>query len=1239
MSKESAHPDAPSLEFPLRHLSIRVPWHDAAWAGLVCKAPSLNAACVKLKGIAERKNEKRLDAIAGRRLHDLPEDQWPPCVDERGAFMAPFETIQIRKHALAAKSPKHYGHFKPTPQRFPAFSAGVVPFRWMMRENMEGYAENLELEVDRNREPDLGYESNWVHEAENQTALLNGFAGHLRPTDSLYLAYAKHVPFFESTGRILMGVGRITQIGELIEYQYSGTGMRGMVWERPIQHSIRPKSEDGFLFPYFKLFEAAQQDPSLNLEDFTPQVSDDHWDEFSYGSELVSHDGAISALLELDRRLSSVESGLGISTASEREWISTELVRLWTVRGPSPGLGAVLNAFGLSRGIFVAHALQEIAGVNADPWPIVEALFSNSPPKLPGHLLKDVKELIPVWAGLAKQRRRYLRLLSRFEMSADQARAYYEEGSRLEEGWDVTDRDAIGNPYRLFEATRRHPLGLRLASIDRGIFPDDTVRLKHPLESPSQLESGLDQRRLRAFAVQALERAADTGHTLLPQNEAVEAMSSLAVKPGLPLTGDILGTAARSMSPEVIALDEDGVIQIQLARYRDIGNSVRKQVEGRLSGKRNNVTADWQSLVNQKFGPISDDDEQNARSEKVAALKELAESRFALLAGPAGAGKTSLLAILCSQPAIQSDSVLMLAPTGKARVRLQELAGQGHAKAYTIAQFLNEYGRYNVVTSEYCISDRPKASGFGTVIVDEASMLTEDMTGALFDALQGVKRFIFVGDPAQLPPIGAGRPFVDLISKLRPDNYESVFPRVAPGYAELTIERRQIGADRPDLRFARWFGNGAPAPGDDDLFVADFSTDSKISFVEWKDADDFQHQIVRVLQSELQLSDPTDVRTFNRKLGATSKGDYDYFNATRENSPGSVKAVEAWQILSPLRGLPFGVASINRQIHERFRAKTMEFASLRLRSIPKPIGAERIVYGDKVINLRNHRRGGKRVWPKEGALGYLANGEIGIATGQFKLKSNPGILHVEFSSQPGFTYSFSGKDFTEEGDPALELAYALTVHKAQGSQFKLVIIIVPEGHPILSRELLYTALTRHQDRVVVLHQGPRTQLKQLAAPYESETARRMTNLMQSCKMVEVQLANRSVFLQAGLIHRTSTGIAVRSKSELIIAEALSRAGVAFEYERPLMLSGKTRYPDFTIQDDISGKTVYWEHLGMLERADYRSGWEKKLAWYQANQVLPAKDGGGANGTLIITTDSTKSGFNISEIEKIIQREL
>jgi ATP-dependent exoDNAse (exonuclease V) alpha subunit len=120
---------------------------------------------------------------------------------------------------------------------------------------------------------------------------------------------------------------------------------------------------------------------------------------------------------------------------------------------------------------------------------------------------------------------------------------------------------------------------------------------------------------------------------------------------------------------------------------------------------------------------------------------------------------------LCAQEVIAKEAILLLAPTGKARVRMQELTKGATAQAMTVAQFLNQHGRYDGKAGRYVMSDRPKAEGYGTVIVDESSMLTEDMLGALFDALKGVKRYIFVGDPAQLPPIGAGRPFVDLIAK------------------------------------------------------------------------------------------------------------------------------------------------------------------------------------------------------------------------------------------------------------------------------------------------------------------------------------------------------------------------------------------------------------------------------------------------------------------------------------------
>ncbi|MGA2120584.1 MAG: AAA family ATPase [Methanoregula sp.] len=1224
------------MNYPLRHLSVRVPWHDAGWDGTVCRAPHLNGSCVNLKTIAEGKNEIQERTIAGHSFEDLSPDQRPCCINERVTFMAPFEMVYIKKHALAKRSPKTYGHFQPTPQRYPAYSAGIIPFHWMMRDNLDYYGDLFELDVDSDREPELGYESDWTHEYQNQISLLDCFAGHLRKEESICLFYAKQVPFIEGTGRILVGVGRIKDIGSLIEYDRKGEGMRGMVWERPIQHSIRPKNRDGFLLPYYEIIKRAEVDPSLDLERYTAKAPDEHWGEFSYGSELVTHDGSIAALLSIDRALKRMESELGIATGWQQQWVHTELIRLWKVRGPYPGFGAVLTAFGFSQGLFIAHAIQQKAGENTDPWPLLDIAFQNPSKVLPKELHRDINELAPIWTRMSVERKKFLRLISRFELTAEQAKCLYDAGSRGKKHWACSDKEILENPYHIYEISRHDPERIHLLTIDRGIFPDDSVRLKHPLEEPSQLTSAVDVRRIRAFIISVLEDAASSGNTLLSFDKIVEAIRGMSVLPECPVTNDILSARSQDIFQEVSPVKIGNENGLQLKRYEKIRDLVQKQVLGRIGGQRHAISPDWRKLIDEKFGISDDPGEQRARVEKAAALKELTESRFSVLAGPAGAGKTTVLGILCKLKEINRDGLLLLAPTGKARVRMEELAGGNGGKALTIAQFLNGLGRYDGNSGRYFMSDRPKENRYGTVIVDESSMLTEDMLGALIDALAGVKRYIFVGDPAQLPPIGAGRPFVDIIARVRPANYESMFPRIANGYAELTIERRQVGTERADLCLARWFSTTAPSAGEDDVFFAGADELSHIRFVEWQKPEDFQSKLIAVLVEELKLSDENDIRGFNEKLGATKSGNYDYFNAIRDGKAGAVEAVDRWQILSPLRGNPFGVLDINRLIHEKYRKQFLNLASGPNRPIAKPMGAERIVYGDKVINVVNHRRDGRWVYPQAGALGYLANGEIGITVGPFKTGSYPKFQNVEFSSQKGFTYTFFSSDFREEGEAKLELAYALTVHKAQGSQFRLVILVLPEGHPILSRELIYTAITRHQDRVVIMHQGPRTLLKEFAAPHRSETARRMTNLLNECRMLEFPQTKGSVFLQEGLIHRTSKGLAVRSKSELLIAEALGNAGIAFEYEKPLTLGGKTRYPDFTIEDDISGRTIYWEHLGLLEREDYRQSWDKKLRWYQKHEVLPAKDGGGKAGMLVTTTESSTTGLDMGQVTALIK---
>jgi hypothetical protein len=259
-----------------------------------------------------------------------------------------------------------------------------------------------------------------------------------------------------------------------------------------------------------------------------------------------------------------------------------------------------------------------------------------------------------------------------------------------------------------------------------------------------------------------------------------------------------------------------------------------------------------------------------------------------------------------------------------------------------------------------------------------------------------------------------------------------------------------------------------------------------------------------------------------------------------------------------------------------------------------------------------------------------------MAVGFFWKKGLPDLrwkLEVEFSSQPGFKYDFiSRRDFAEEANPVLELAYGLTVHKSQGSEFGLVILVLPNPCRLLSRELLYTALTRQKDRPVILHQGARSDLRKYSSDDCSETARRLTNLFEAPSPVAI---GGRVF-EENLIHQTSRGEMVRSKSEVIIADRLTDLHVEYSYERPLTIEGVTKYPDFTIEDMEKGRIFYWEHCGMLNVPSYRKRWEEKLVWYKEHEIIPHEDGEGETGTLIITSESPQGGISSQEIERIIR---
>ena len=1223
--------------YPLRHLSVRVPWHDDGWRGTVCQAPHLNGACTKITRIGREKKDEKEVRIAGKSYGDLYTKEVPYCFQENSAFMAEFPMDFNLKHDKYERL-----RLRPAKLNVPAYSLIVKPFRWLKKNSMKEFNRNLRLDLDRSREEYSDFDSPWLNNADNIEKILGAFKAHLGPQNSLCFIYATHVPFIEGEEKVLIGVGRISEdLPDLTVYKSTkDDGQEGRVYEMPIQHSIRPNGGDGFLLPYHKILKIAEEHSELEIEteSFSATISQELGNEFSNGSELVSNDGAIAALISLDDSLAKIEQNpvicqkLDFDVQRHRRWIGVELARLSTIRGSFPGLGSVLQAIGITKGLPVAVELQGKIGENADPWPKVAEAFQDTS-ILPKDLRVDV-ETKELWNTLTPERRNLLKLLSQFEINEKQASAVINKGLKYASGEKVEDAAILWNPYIIYEAGRLEKNSIPLLAIDRGVIP-----IQSRDESASTtigLYSGLDPRRIKAFTISALEDAASDGHTVQSLIELAERVNKIPGAPKCPVSPDILSTSIMMMQPEVLKVQNmHDETCIQLKRYHDYGKLICDKVLGTMN-RRLDLEINWADLLEAEFGKAEEKEEAQAQREKAAALNEIANSQLSVLIGPAGTGKTTLLKILCSEEEIRRRNILLLAPTGKARVRMEELAG-GAVRAMTVAQHLLKSERFDPDLHIYRLSySHPHA--YGTVIVDEASMLTEDMLAALFDSVKDVDRFILIGDPSQLPPIGAGRPFVDIVNELRPPNTNSMFPRVGNGYAELTVERRQRGDDSTARQLADWFSSLKPKPDDDSIFTNPIQNSSSIRFVEWQSPDDFKKNFLGVLAEELELTNKEIVRGFNRKaLGARpSNREFDEFIPTGDTEQGSVAMIDKWQVLSPLKGMPFGVSDINLQIHKAFRSKYISDAKKpsRTRLIAKPYGSEQIVYGDKIINTRNHPR--SDVLPSENSLQYVANGEIGLVVGQIKEdedRSSPSLIQVEFSSQPRFVY-----DFDPNGSLSidLELAYALTVHKAQGSQFDLVILVLPKEHRIMSRELIYTALTRHRGRVVLMHQGPLVHLKELTEPHRSEIARRRTNLFAAGEMSEVRRERGSVFLEEGLMHRTGNGIAVRSKSELLIAEAFESMDVPFKYEQPLQLKGKTYFPDFTISDEITGRTVYWEHLGMLDDENYVKSWNRKLSWYRSNGILPYEENENGDAVLVTTQDSPQSGLDMAEVRRLIE---
>jgi len=1229
---------------PYRHLSIRVPWHDSGWEGSICADPLANGACLRLGRIAGGRNDPLEVHLAGMPWEQIPDADLPPCSAERAGFMSSSPRRVTKQHPYAAWNDV-YRKFRPTPYEVPAYSADCVPFRWMLRDSAADIADEYRLPYEPELEAAVDLEAglndpSWVQHATNQQLLLDTFFSAIKPERSLCFIYAKESPLSNDPRRILVGVGRALGVGKVVPYLQSTNGFGSVLWERVVRHSIRPSMEDGFLLPYHELLRLSAD------EDFDPEahavfVPEEFGLQFSYASEHVSHDAALSLLLALDRAVEGVSSVVSGNWSGVREWLGDRVAEVWEARGPCPGLGTALAAFGIPEGVLLAYAAQSRLGDNEDPWPLVDQ-WLRDPSSEPEAVTRVSPTMSKAWNLISHERRSLLRLLSRFDLTVDQAARLYQETERAKAGIQLSDADLLANPYLIYERDRFGIEPVAVGAIDRGVFPADRVRVAHPLLEPSRVDDPVDPRRVRALAIDVLEEAADSGDSIRAQGRVIQDIRDQPLQPGCPISLDVMAVCAEALPPEIVTVEmAGGDPAYQLSRLSQARQVIARQVNRRRNGARLPVDADWRSVIDDQLGPIPADDdgeEELARQEKAAALEVLATSRISVLIGAAGTGKTTLLRALSALPAVDAGGLMLLAPTGKARVRMQEAIGRtAGTAARTLAQLLVRIDRYDPRTGRYRRSDQDRMSSARTVIVDESSMLTEEALDALLDGIEGFDRLILVGDPRQLPPIGVGRPFVDMVRHLREQCGALGFPRIGPSYAELTVPRRQVSGggdgDRADLLLAEWFAGGEPSPGADEVWDRlrqgeDLGT---VALREWTTSTDLHDLLCSELAKALpQMSDENDAAGFQQSYGGKLSGDHVYFNVS------AVTTVEEWQVLSPVRASAGGVNELNRLLQRSYRYSALELArSNERRKIPKPAGPQEIVYGDKVINVRNADR--QDYYPKlANALEYVANGEIGVVTGPFKSKGKNiplNRLEVEFSTQRGTAYKFwLGELGGDDGTSVLELAYAVTIHKSQGSEFVRTVVILPNPCRLLSRELLYTALTRQRDHITVLHQGTLTDLKQYSSSVYSETAARLTNLFNAPAPVEVD----GRFLEEGLIHKTRKGITVRSKSEVIIADLLLAKQIEFQYERPFVASdGSWRSPDFTVEDDTTGTTIYWEHLGMLHRPSYRRKWEAKLAWYRSNGVLPHDEGGGPNGNLVITEDGENGSISSADIEALV----
>ena len=400
--------------------------------------------------------------------------------------------------------------------------------------------------------------------------------------------------------------------------------------------------------------------------------------------------------------------------------------------------------------------------------------------------------------------------------------------------------------------------------------------------------------------------------------------------------------------------------------------------------ERDNDIAQQICLIKDNFKPIKGKQfsaNKNATNplseEQVQAIQNSLEAGVSIITGGPGTGKTRIIEGL-AQVLVNGfrKTIRICAPTGRAAKRIAE------------NQALKKFQPSTIHMLKVMIDSSAKDIEFDTLIVDESSMIDINLFNDLVKMLPLGSQLILIGDVDQLPPVGAGQPFLDLIRSKK-----IVVSRLSKQFRQ--------GSDSVIPKVARAINKGELIE-----FSSDFSS-SGFSFVE-VDKGQVVEKIIEVV---------------------------DFFTG---NKNGSID-FDKTQILSPMRRYSSGLINLNSIMQKKYNPNGEKVFS-------KMEGEKEIKFcaGDKVICTQNDYD----IDVRNGDIGYVVN----------KVGKN---IRVEFDGEM--------KLFHNNKIDYLDLAYAITVHKSQGSEYPNVVMPIVDDHRImLTRKLIYTAITRGKQNVCLI---------------------------------------------------------------------------------------------------------------------------------------------------------------------------